>query len=91
MNITLIYCTEKIQKEFSISTRKKLFVIDAIKKSSILLYFHEINLSKNKVGIYGKLVELDQIVKNNDRIEIYRPLSIDPKKARRVRARKHKI
>ena len=68
-----------------------MFVIDAIKKSSILLYFPEINLSKNKVGIYGKLVELDHIVKNNDRIEIYRPLSIDPKKARRVRARKHKI
>ena len=41
MNITLIYCTEKIQKEFSISTRKKLFVIDAIKKDRFLVTPHK--------------------------------------------------
>lgn len=41
-----------------------------------------------KVGIFGKIVSLTQQVKSGDRIEIYRPLEIDPKEKRRRRAGK---
>lgn len=45
-------------------------------------------LASHKVGIYGKLKPLDTVLREHDRIEIYRPLIADPKDARRRRAKK---
>ena len=59
----------------------------AIVDSGLLHEFPEIDLSLQKVGIFGKLANLSQIVKPGDRIEIYRPLLINPKEARRLRAK----
>ena len=42
------------------------------------------------VGIYAKSVSLDTLLKDGDRIEIYRPLTLDPKETRRQRARLNK-
>lgn len=61
-------------------------VRDAIVESGVLDDFPEIDLSSVRVGIFSKKVALDQIVNEGDRIEIYRPLTIDPKEARRRRA-----
>jgi putative ubiquitin-RnfH superfamily antitoxin RatB of RatAB toxin-antitoxin module len=44
--------------------------------------------TKNPVGIFGKRVPLEHPLADGDRVEIYRPLAIDPKEARRRRARK---
>lgn len=40
------------------------------------------------VGVHGRRVTLDTRLANGDRVEIYRPLSADPKEARRARARR---
>ena len=61
----------------------------AIKLSGIIDQFTDIDLTKNKVGIFGKLAHLDNILQPHDRIEIYRDLIVDPKDARRKRAKKH--
>jgi putative ubiquitin-RnfH superfamily antitoxin RatB of RatAB toxin-antitoxin module len=64
----------------------------AIEQSNILVQFPHINLmTTNKVGIFGKVVALDTILQMGDRIEIYRPLLIDPKQARQARARRQKV
>ena len=63
-------------------------VREAIEQSGILEKFPEIDLAVNKVGIYGKLVKLDSLPRDRDRIEIYRPLIADPKASRRKRAAK---
>ena len=60
----------------------------AIQQSNILEQFPEIDLSVNKVGVFGELRSLDELINDGDRIEIYRPLKIDPKQARRDRAKK---
>ena len=65
-------------------------VKQAIEKSGIQKKFPSIDLSKNKVGIFGKKTTLDHVLKNRDRIEIYRPLILDPKEMRRKRAAKKK-
>ena len=65
-------------------------VEQAITASGVLEKFPEIDLARNKVGIYGKLVKLDVILHDKDRIEIYRPLTADPKEARRQRAARTK-
>ncbi|PTQ82580.1 hypothetical protein C8R21_104123 [Nitrosospira multiformis] len=59
----------------------------AVKLSGILPQFPEIDLLKNRLGIYGKLVPPATILCNRDRVEIYRPLRVDPKENRRKRAK----
>ena len=45
------------------------------------------NLKSNKLGIFGKLTKADAVLRDRDRIEIYRPLLADPKEIRRQRAK----
>ena len=54
--------------------------------SGILKEFPEINLQQQRVGIFSEFVELDAMLHDGDRIEIYRPLFIDPKQRRKLRA-----
>ena len=63
-------------------------VHDAIRRSGIAGRFPEIDLTTCRVGIYGKLKSLDFVLRDRDRIEIYRPLMADPKESRRKRAGK---
>jgi putative ubiquitin-RnfH superfamily antitoxin RatB of RatAB toxin-antitoxin module len=42
-------------------------------------------LSKQKVGIFGKLAKLDTVVKEDERVEIYRQITADPKMVQRRR------
>ncbi len=63
-------------------------VLEVIKKSGILEYYPEIDLTVNQVGIYSEIKQLSDLVKPLDRVEIYRPLLIDPMAARRLRAKK---
>ena len=58
----------------------------AVNKSKILQKCSEINYSNCALGIFGKVVDNKQILKDQDRVEILRPLIIDPKHARRKRA-----
>ena len=60
----------------------------AIRRSGILEMFPEIDLKTQKVGIFGKVKKLSDRVKEGDRVEIYRELTIDPKEARRVKAKR---
>ena len=58
----------------------------AIRASGILHRFSHIDLSADAVGIFGQRASLQDTVSNGDRVEIYRPLVVDPKQARRRRA-----
>ena len=63
-------------------------VEEAIRASGLLELRNAIDLSKNKVGIYSRLVKLADVLHDGDRVEIYRPLIADPKELRRQRAEK---
>ncbi|MFT5427039.1 MAG: putative ubiquitin-RnfH superfamily antitoxin RatB of RatAB toxin-antitoxin module [Gammaproteobacteria bacterium] len=65
-------------------------IAQAITSSGILEQCPEIDLQINKVGIFSIIAELDTLLRAGDRIEIYRPLILDPKEARRLRAQKTK-
>jgi putative ubiquitin-RnfH superfamily antitoxin RatB of RatAB toxin-antitoxin module len=58
----------------------------AVQFSGICKVFPEIDQLHNNLGIFGKLVKPDTILRNHDRVEIYRPLTVDPKENRRRRA-----
>ena len=84
--IEVSYALPKKQIIIPILVAKDISVKEAIELSGILKKFKEINLSLNQVGIFGKLTTLDKILRDRDRIEIYRPLIADPKEIRRKRA-----
>ncbi|MCP4700669.1 MAG: RnfH family protein [Gammaproteobacteria bacterium] len=61
-------------------------VKEAITRSGILGRFPEIDLDRNKLGIFSKPTKPDAVLRHGDRVEIYRPLLADPKEVRRQRA-----
>lgn len=65
-------------------------VRDAIVASQVLERFPQIELATATVGIFSRPCTLDDLVRDGDRVEIYRPLEMDPKEARRRRALKGK-
>lgn len=58
----------------------------ALERSGVLDEYPDIDLAVNMVGIYGKKKTLDTVLRQHDRVEVYRPLQADPKEARRRRA-----
>ena len=88
--VEVAYAMPDEQVILSIKVPTNSDVKQAIEKSGIQIKFPSIDLSKNKVGIFGKKTTLDHVLKNRDRIEIYRPLILDPKEMRRKRAAKTK-
>jgi putative ubiquitin-RnfH superfamily antitoxin RatB of RatAB toxin-antitoxin module len=63
----------------------------AILKSGIQNKFPEIDLAINKIGVFGKHIRLDNLLRHLDRVEIYRPLIADPKEIRKQRAADGKV
>ncbi|NVK31614.1 MAG: RnfH family protein [Gammaproteobacteria bacterium] len=59
---------------------------DAIALSNIQAYFPHIDMTPLAVGIFSRVVDRDTVCQAGDRIEIYRPLLVDPKQQRRTRA-----
>ena len=63
-------------------------VLQALHASGLLSEFPEVDLAHATVGVWGRKATPGQTLKDQDRIEIYRPLLVDPKVARRERFRK---
>ncbi|SAL43393.1 RnfH family protein [Caballeronia telluris] len=63
-------------------------VQQAIDASGVLARHPEVDLTTQKVGVFGKLAPLDAVLAEFDRVEIYRPLKVDPKMARQRRVEK---
>ncbi len=83
--IEVAYASPRRQRLIRIDY-KSMTAEQAIERSGILSEFTEIDLARNKIGIFGQQVRLSHRLEPGDRVEIYRPLLIDPKEARRLRA-----
>lgn len=65
-------------------------VLHALRASRLLERHPEIDLSVQRVGVWGRAVGLAEPLRASDRVEVYRGLRVDPKEARRQRYRSHK-
>lgn len=90
LSVEVAFALPERQSLLSLSVPLGVTVQQVIELSGILTSHPEIKLDVNKVGIWSRTVKLDELVKNGDRIEIYRPLIADPKDMRRRRAEKAK-
>ena len=78
MQIGVAYSEPEQQIWLNIEVPDDSTVKDAIERSGILKQFPHIDLSAQKVGIFGRLAKLDAALKAGDRVEIYRGIIADP-------------
>ena len=88
IRVGVAYAKPELQTVIEIELAIDSTVEQAIKASGILQQFPEIDLNRQKVGIFSQACKLDKAVQTGDRIEIYRPLTQNPMSARRNRAQK---
>ena len=86
MIIEVAYALADKQSLVSLEVEKGTTLKEAIEASGILDSFEQIDLTKDRVGIFSKFATLDTVLREKDRVEIYRPLIADPKKVRKERA-----
>ena len=88
LHVQVCYATPERQILLDLSVPEGTSLQDAIVQSGVLTQMPEIDLGVSRVGIYGKQQALDTVLREHDRVEIYRPLTADPKESRRKRAEK---
>jgi putative ubiquitin-RnfH superfamily antitoxin RatB of RatAB toxin-antitoxin module len=83
MKVGIVYASPSRHAWLHVELPEGATVKDAIERSGILKQFPEIDLGAQKVGVFGKVVELGAAVEDGARIEIYRPITVDPKTVKR--------
>lgn len=91
IHVEVVYASPARQKVARVGLRVGASVREAIEQSGFLEEFPEIDLDKNKLGIWNKQAKADAVLRDQDRVEIYRPLIADPKEVRRQRAAEGKV
>ena len=79
MKIFLAYAVPGRQVLMSHDVLEGTSIESAIRSSCILEQLPGVDLARNKVGIFGKVKPLDTVLQSGDRIEIYFPVTVDPK------------
>ncbi|MEQ9722686.1 RnfH family protein [Yersinia alsatica] len=90
IRVEVVYALPERQYLRTVTLAAGSTVEDAINASGLLELRSDIDLTKNKVGVYSRPVKLGDKVNDGDRVEIYRPLIADPKELRRQRAEQAK-
>ncbi len=85
ITVEVAYALENEQRILELQVDPGTTLEQAVQQSGILQLYPEIDLSKNKLGVFGKLGKKTAEIKAGDRVEIYRPLIADPKEVRRKR------
>jgi putative ubiquitin-RnfH superfamily antitoxin RatB of RatAB toxin-antitoxin module len=87
IRVEVAYALPNAQTVISVALEAGATVGEALRASGIFERHPDIDAAGCAVGIWGRVVERSQPLRDRDRIEIYRPLQADPKEARRSRAR----
>jgi putative ubiquitin-RnfH superfamily antitoxin RatB of RatAB toxin-antitoxin module len=85
MNVGVCYAQADRQLWMRLEVPDDSTIEQTINLSGVLKQYPEIDLSKQKVGIFGKIATLDSMVKEGDRVEIYRQITADPQMVQRRR------
>ncbi|MFA6903863.1 MAG: RnfH family protein [Gallionellaceae bacterium] len=91
IKVEVLYALPQEQTLLVVEVPQGTLLAEAVKISGMLEKYPAIDLATNKVGIFGKLSKPDTVLRDRDRIEIYRPLIADPKEIRKKRAEEGKV
>ena len=88
MRIEVVYALAQKQERMALELAPGSTVRDAIQASGLLRRMPLLDLEH--VGVWGRAVAPETVLRDRDRVEIYRPLLADPKEIRRKRAARHR-
>jgi len=89
IRVSVVYSPAARQvHEWPLSLPEGATVWQAVQASGVLAAFAALDVSESGAGVWGQRAHPDQMLRDGDRVEIYRPLQVDPKVARRERFRK---
>ena len=88
IGVEVAYATPQRQLVLKVEVPAGCTLLEAIERSGILGEFPGMKVDPSAVGIFGRRMPADRVLREGDRVEIYRPLIADPKEARRRRAEK---
>jgi putative ubiquitin-RnfH superfamily antitoxin RatB of RatAB toxin-antitoxin module len=88
LSIEVCYAAPEGQALIAVDLPEGATLQQALDASGILQRYPDIDLNTQKVGVFGKLKPLDAVLADHDRVEIYRPLLVDPKVSRQRRVEK---
>jgi len=91
IQIEVVYAIPERQDVVPLNMPEGCTLQQAVEASGLLRKYPEIDLAKGKFGIYSKLARMDTALREQDRVEIYRPLIADPKEVRKQRAAEGKV
>ena len=91
ISVEVVYPLPQKQEIFVVKLPLGATVREAIESSGVLAKYPEIDLAKSKLGVLAKLAKPDSVLRDRDRVEIYRPLIADPKEVRKQRAAEGKV
>lgn len=83
MKVGVVYATPQRQVNLKVDLDEGATVRQAIDRSGLLKKCPEIDLAEVKVGVWGKLVTIDSAVEDGARVEVYRPVTADPRTVKR--------
>jgi putative ubiquitin-RnfH superfamily antitoxin RatB of RatAB toxin-antitoxin module len=86
IEVEVVYALPEARAPVRVTLSAGATVQAALTASGLAQRFPQMMQGPLRVGVFGKLVSLDTPLKSGDRVEIYRPLTVDPKEARRRRA-----
>jgi putative ubiquitin-RnfH superfamily antitoxin RatB of RatAB toxin-antitoxin module len=86
LSVEVVYALPTQQDVVQLTLPAGSTAVQAVEASGLMARHPEIDLKKNKLGIYSKLAKADTVLRDRDRLEIYRPLIADPKEVRKQRA-----
>lgn len=88
MRVEVVYALPLHQDCSEVELPSGATLAQAIEASGVLARHPQIDLATTKVGIWGRRAHCADLLRDGDRVEIYRPLRADPKEIRRQRAAK---
>jgi putative ubiquitin-RnfH superfamily antitoxin RatB of RatAB toxin-antitoxin module len=89
LRVSVVYSPQaRVVDEIDVKLPAGSTLVDAVRASGIVERHPGLDISQSKIGIWGRVQPLETVLRDRDRIEIYRPLRVDPKEARRLRYRK---
>jgi len=83
IEVEVAYARPERQLILTVEVPQGTTAVEAVRLSGIEEQFPEIDLGRNRLGVFGKLCKPDRPLNAGDRVEIYRPLLVDPRTARR--------
>ncbi len=85
IRIEVVYALRDEQALIALELEDGATARQAVERSGLVTRFPDIDPARMRVGIFGRAMEADTVLRDGDRVEIYRPLEADPKEARRAR------